>query len=307
MSTTLPFADPLPPRRPAPATARRKEAVGASVSEIYGGEQLPVLIRLPDLSPAARVPLPTVATSDLGNAAQPTGDSAPAAEPRQQPEDAKLPPQHLRRERRPRTIRRPRTNRDATNRDAVNGDAAGWLRGIGQLAMAAVLAGVLLVIVITIKHWNADNAQSRPAVTAPFAEPPELDFGGPILEPAADFRPDQGSRRGLPSVGTQGRTLRGVLPAENSPPSLSDNLRPAGATNTDPRLMRSVQTPEVSRATPSGNPLVGAYPSTDFVEPVSTPREAFSAGDAAGWSETISVGSQRNAARPPADPRTQRR
>ncbi len=303
MNTTLQSADPLQSIRPAPAIARRSPVAGVTDSDIYGGERLPVLVRLPDLTRAAILPLPAVLESTSGEAACSQCDPPPPAEPVQEQQPDRRPTRQLRQQRRVRTVTRPH----------AGSETAGWLRGLGQLAMAAVLAGVLLVVVITIKHWNADSAKSQPAVGVPLAETPEFDFSGPVLEPAVNTQAEQGSSLGLPAMGSQGGTLRGVLPAEISSSSFSGGVQPAGGITIDSSLTRGgAAALEVPRATAFASPVTPMYPSTGVAEPVTiSPRTAspgaVTAGQAAGWSETISVGSERNAARPLVGPASERR
>ncbi len=195
-------------------------------------------------------------------------------------------------------VRGPRRQRTAS-------EAAGWLRGIGQLALAAVLAVVLLVIVITIKHWNADNTKSPPAASVPFADAPELDLRGPILEPAGTVRSEQLPSQNQPAATRLNESLPSVNPAGTTNPTLSERER------SETNRQVAWPSPASIAASPGGNPAAGRplsndYPSTQ-IPPVSIQREPLAERDAAGWNETLSVGPSRNANLPPTAPPSYRR
>ncbi len=293
MNRVLHTAKRRQPVRPVPASSQGHEAT--HVSEVYGGENLPVLIRLPDLSSATILPLPKVAELAC-DAEVISGDAAPSAEPprAQQPTGPASQP----------LLRRQRDLR--SQRLSSKREAAGWLHGLGQLAMAAVLAGILLVIVITIKNWNAENAAAVPAAGAPFTASPQLEFSGPLLESVDDLQPVQGPELGSPSMSRQSDQLESGSSEAPALPTFSAVRSAAGGPSGSTPVYGN--SGDRSLSSPSAGVVNYAehYPTTG-AQPLSASPQIPGAGPDRGWSETISVGRERSAAWPPADANNLRR
>ncbi len=319
MSTPLPSAAQFDSFRPAPAAVRRNRTNGTSSPEIYGAENLPVLIRLPDLLPSSNVSSQPEAAGPETEADLPAGAEVPQTDVVQEVSERteELPPSRERRRRRgEQRARSPR-------RPVRNIQAPGWLKGLGQLALAAVLAGVLLAVIVTVKNWNTQGSKPQHPQDPPYAEAPDFDFDGPMLKPDArafesapearehDVGPPQGPDLGLPTMTRSEGMLHGVSPADMPAASSSAKFKrvlpalPALPAEANLRLAREVEVPGAARDTSViRQPITSSYqyPLTG-VEPVTTRGPAGVAVDsAAGWRETLDVSPVRNAERPSADP-----
>ncbi len=249
------------------SATRRDFAVdthGAPSMEIYGSEDLPVLVRLPDLSgqadpvrPLPDPPLPasvvegSVATADAA-AVAPVADAISVDSAVQEPatgypddapatipltdyaadpvastseqdkvrDDAPQP----RREQRLRQQRQERRDR-ATRRNERRAAMPRWLRGISQLVFAAVLAGVLLAVVVTLKNWNATGESPRQSnVGVPFVEAPPFELSVPASQEVAHVDGPQGPELGPPTLSERGPTLNGSgMPALDTPATRPDS------------------------------------------------------------------------------------
>ncbi len=135
---------------------RRARAVGTG-HETYGAENLPVLIRLPDLTtalePAVAIPVPAsrdgVATL-VDVPSDSLRNSRPAPPPCELASAAATDEQSN-----PRASRR-------TRRGVPRATPARSSGGAGQFLLAVVLAGVLFAIIVTIKEWNQAAPTKQP-------------------------------------------------------------------------------------------------------------------------------------------------
>jgi len=192
--------------------ARRTRTTGSG-TETYGAETLPVLIRLPDLTLAnqlaQRVSKPAAAENvplTVSNSVATAPDSAPPRYER----DRKV------------------TGRASLDRNVRTGGRirrgmredppAGWLHGAKQFLVAAVLAGILFGVIVTIKEWNREAPTPKRVVPREQIEA-SMDFGQPELAPAANAHFDHDPQNvPLDTVQDQadqdtGNTLQGIVPA----------------------------------------------------------------------------------------------
>jgi hypothetical protein len=95
----------------------------------------------------------------------------------------------------------------------------GWLSGLRRFLVAAIIAGVLFALIITIKEWNQTPSR-RPPRTTMAVESTDVDLGPPELNAAgilpydrhpARLRPDA-----EPTLGSD-ETLRPIDPREIDP------------------------------------------------------------------------------------------
>jgi hypothetical protein len=87
---------------------------------------------------------------------------------------------------------RRRRRERTTERHQRKAAAPTWLRGAGQLALAAVLAAVLLAVIITVRDWNKSGGDvADPPSNSPYygAEAAQPDFGQAHLEPVERLEP----------------------------------------------------------------------------------------------------------------------
>ncbi|MHB8969064.1 MAG: hypothetical protein ACYC3X_03185 [Pirellulaceae bacterium] len=195
--------------------ARRTRTTGGG-TEVYGADTLPVLIRLPDLTSMHR-PMPRVS-----QAAPLADDPLTVAIPLAAAPDP-APPRHERdRKFKGRSSQDRSTHPSGRTRRGVREEPpTGWLHGAKQFLVAAVLAGVLFGVVVTIKEWNRESPKPGPAVFRNQIDASTLDFGQPELAPAANANFDRDSQNvpldngPLDTVQDQetGNTLQGIVPA----------------------------------------------------------------------------------------------
>ena len=108
--------------------------------------------------------------------------------------------------------------------------------------MAAVLAGVLFGVIVTIKEWNRESPKPRPAILREQIEVSTMDFGQPELAPPANANFDLDPQNApLDTVQDQddqetGNTLQGIVPAGMttfdtgpSPESTTNSAPPVGS------------------------------------------------------------------------------
>lgn len=293
-----------------------------AIAEVYGGERLPVLMRLPDLSLPSASPLAadeppldaaTVPEADAGLLAVDAPDVAEdfgeawagdvlnhAPEIHKSTEEVAeavvVPPAIGRATGGEAAVRSPikyvRNRRGAAEpRSQRKGEAAlpGWLRGIGQLASAAILAGVLLAILITLKDWNrSQGADAERAVGTTSSEPPRLDFGDAVLEPVEKLDALPGPELHPPTFLQEASGTRDMVPAAwstpASEPAAPEQLR-------DERMQRAFENvvPAFSGGTSAESSLPTRYPSTG-VGVVSPKSESAGGENAQGWRETLPLG-----------------
>ena len=204
--------------------ARRTKSTERS-PEIYGAETLPVLIRLPDLTLANR------AVNRLSASAVPEEVAATVTDPVDAAPDLSPP----RRERERYVSGAVRQDRPAyggrrVRRGIREDQPVGWLHGVRQFLVAAVLAGILLAVIVTIKEWN--QAPPKPTSVAPreHVEVSPMDFGQPELAPAANATREPRNAP-MDTVQDSGHTLPGAVPAgmisfDSGPSPYIENTRP---------------------------------------------------------------------------------
>ena len=281
-----------------------------SLREKYGGENLPILIQLPDLSAldAEAQPVTDSVTTDaeLNLPASESPDewgenddrsSIRLAEIDSQSEelaavqngtaenDVPERPAASPREQRLRDQRQQRRER-ATRRSNRAAKTPVWLRGMSQLVFAALLAGVLLAIVVTLKNWGAKESSGVERVDGvPIVEAPTLDFGPAGSEPAFGAPATDGPTLGAPTFTDSAPNVEPMQPGSPEAPSFNTPGRSAPASY-------GGQTPPANNL-PAGNHTQGytagttPYPTTGVDQPVTT-----------GWSETLPVSPIHSAERP---------
>lgn len=162
-----------------PDDPSRLAATGIPAQETYGGENLPVLVRLPELSDSTEPTTPAIEGSTPQDVSAPpaapssaspeasTGNPSQIAPPRDTDSSEKWAPQEpataghsrsgqqgqQRSHQQSRSQRKPRYNSQRLT-------VPHWLRGSGQLAFAAVLAGLILMVLVTVKNWNTSGDSS---------------------------------------------------------------------------------------------------------------------------------------------------
>ncbi len=281
------------------ATSSREAPLGA---EVYGGEHLPVLITLPDLrsedEARAEEHLEQATGGVEPSSSQPrstpvVGVQMPAG-PGDQVGDELSP-----RERRMRAQKQRREQRAAER--GARRSPPGWVRSVSQFALAAVLAGMLLAVIVSMKG-PARPAPSDPlprAEVVPLVAPPTLEMGdssrattsldslpGPQLGPPSMLGPalELDAPMGL------GEDLQSAAQAERPWPGAS--IRTARVLpemtpyNTLPNANHTPALPtRTPLSTPSYEPAGTQYPSTG-VEPVRTESSGPGAVRPA-WSESL--------------------
>ena len=106
----------------------------------------------------------------------------------------------------------------------------GWLHGVRQFLVAAVLAGILLAVIVTIKEWNQAPSKATSVAPREHVDVSPMDFGQPELAPAANATLEPPSAP-LDTVEASGRTLQGAVPAgmisvDSGPSPHFENTRP---------------------------------------------------------------------------------
>jgi hypothetical protein len=294
---------------------RRARAAGTG-HETYGAENLPVLIRLPDLTTSAEpvVAMPVAASGDsiatLVDASRDSlQDSRPAPPPREW-----VPAEATDRQSNARANRRAR-------REVPRATPARSTGGARQFLLAVVLAGVLFAIIVTIKEWNQAAPTTKPTAGREQVGAPALDFDQPELAPAANATFDQPDAP-VDTVLQEKHTPYGVVPA-NGMTSPDTERPPARTTGTSMSAFPAPAAPPLPAQNISDEPIApdaagyadgaeqvmgsyGGYPSTG-VEPVKP--QSVSTGSAADgvWPPAVGNTPIRNADRNPADFRYQQR
>jgi hypothetical protein len=301
---------PISPRLVSRSRARGER----SVSEIYDSDELPVLIQLPDLA----TPQPCRSPYRAGG-----GDSPAEAEP-VSPSPPKTPapqPNSEQRATRQHIHRRP-------NRPKITSRQQKWLANLGQLAMAAILALILLAIIIAFKGRRASSpphagsaAQNAAQVAAEFTRspigpaadtgwdqkadataaelswPPSLDSGttgDEIIQPAASNRQLIPASDPLDTASVGTRRVDPAAGRHHDQSAGSELRQPAADLLTRWQQERQSRPANDSHGTASRNPY--DYPSTDALPvsgPVAVPR--FSAEQ---WREEAEHDRVRQATRP---------
>lgn len=208
----------------AEVTARRTKSTERS-PEIYGAETLPILIRLPDLTLANR------AVTRLSASAVPEEVTATVTDPVVAAPDLSPP----RRERERYATGAVRQDRQVyggrrVRRGIREDQPVGWLHGVRQFLVAAVLAGILLAVIVTIKEWNQAPSKATSVAPREHVDVSPMDFGQPELAPAANATLEPPSAP-LDTVEASGRTLHGAVPAgmisvDSGPSPHFENTRP---------------------------------------------------------------------------------
>lgn len=295
---------------------------GPTVREVYGGENLPVLITLPDLTAPARpevpvgepaVPAPEPA-AEPAELASPADDQMPAPDTVvNDPAEAPATPEasgpswdaaedvddsvddsiaereaEAERERR-RALQRQRRSDRAQRRTSRRAAAPAWLRNLGQLGVALVLASVLFAVIVTVKNWNRPGEASvvNPD-NYPMVEAPVIDFGEPGTGPTAEAGDVQQPSLTLPDYAEYDSPLERVTPTD-----LPES--PA----------RETAVEVVTESSVTATPTQPQYPTTGVPE-LSVPTDT-SQGGSGGWRETLPVGPVRSADRPATPPWNQHR
>ena len=286
----------------------------AAATETYGGQDLPILIRLPDLSvplgaaqPVFDDELSVAATEELSHAEPTAGDGAggpPSTSPgsltataatevvtRFEPVAIGTATAVAGREQQRRLPRQRQRARDA-RLHARKVTVPGWLRGLGQFALAAVLAGVLLAILIALKDGSSPRERtSQPTDGNRLRAISAAGIGEPTLEPLARVDESRGLGTEQRSRGGHERALDGLFPV--GPPTVGADLRrDATDVSSDEQTQRasamSVARDVESRAVPAHS-----YPTTGV--PVVEFPQARPAGRA--WSEILPMGTLPSAQR----------
>lgn len=235
-------------RRSEPQSPRGEDS---AASEVYGSENLPVLIRLPDLSSAMTVePIDSVERSEDPVESQP----APV------PEDTGAAVTVAGGARAAGERNRWRGRRSA--RRAEKKATPSWLRGAGQLALATALAGILFVIIVTFQERHRGARDDAPDAKSSSVAGPAVDFGPPVLEPATNAQAEENDvPLPLQSADGSGSTLQGVRPAAVPPteaPSFPSDVE-LSATAPQPSA-RIARKPEPQRAGPLVPRSAPTYP-----------------------------------------------
>lgn len=280
----------------------------ASLGEKYGGENLPVLIQLPDLSaldaeaqpatervttgaqsnvPASELPDERVESDDRSSIRLAEIESEPeemsAAQNDSAHDNVPERPAASPREQRLRDQRQQRRER-ATRRSNRAARTPVWLRGMSQLALAALLAGVLLAIVVTLKNWNAkESTDVERADGAPMVEAPTIDFA-PIGTKTAVGSPSTNGPTLGPPITEHAQNVEPMHPGSPEPPAYNAPGRsepPSYGKPTPP-----VGNPPAGNRTPGYTAGTTQYPTTGDGRVVR------------GWSETLPVSPVHSAERP---------
>ncbi|MHB0955827.1 MAG: hypothetical protein ACYC6N_00635 [Pirellulaceae bacterium] len=253
---------------------------GAVYGEKYGAETLPVLIRLPDLTLSDQS-LDPVSTSAAPEPEVQTVIAPLAAEPESRSGRRERPVSG-----RARQDRHESTSRRGRGRVRQE-KPVGGLHGVKQFVVAAVLAGILLAVIVTIKDWNRQAPESTSAAAGRQIEALQADFGHPELAPAANatFEP-----RNAPLDTVREPTDTN----EEHGPSLQ-SVVPAGMMSFDPGPWPEAATPRRDADRPvapeaagyadgadSRGGAYGNYPSTD-APPVEVGSVPPSSGVGAAW------------------------
>lgn len=275
---------------------------GASASETYGGENLPVLLRIPALSGLAEARGPDPVPSDPSGPEEPSADtladhgerreqsdpvsSASSGERKQDASAALADQGRERRLRRQRHSRRERTTPGSQQPRAVSA----WVRGTGQFAFAAVLAGVLLAAIIALRGRDGGDAEvdseprwvdRQPSVDAADGEVDQRQW-----ERAAAAPETRGSDLLLQTLAGHAAAKRERAGTEPTSEDSFDQGRGRGLLGYgDDQTTRDS---ERSRGATAGA-TVSRYPTTD-VEPVTPARRGggtWNSGEKdAGWRDT---------------------
>jgi hypothetical protein len=188
--------------------------------EVYGSETLPVLIQLPDLTKSmAEQPAALLAQSEprYEGWSQPKDPVAVVESPGDDSDPlladtvAAVAAASTRNDREPMTRTPLRMRRKIQARQTD-----GWLSGLRRFLVAAIIAGVLFALIITIKEWNQTSSPHPPRTTMAVEAtnvdlgPPELNAAGilPYDNHPALLRPDS-----EPALGSE-ETLRPIDPRD---------------------------------------------------------------------------------------------
>jgi hypothetical protein len=261
----------------------------------YGAEDLPVLIRLPDLTAATQIAAAAIRAS---TPVTPMHEAQPPATEKA-----------IERAARPQRGSRTRNMRRKMSRNV----SAGWLRNVVQLAFAAVLALILLAIVVTIKQWNQEAPAPKRSPGYDRVDAPNIDFGQPSLAPPSNLISEKEDEPLWEPVTSSRRTLQGVVPADLMPSEAA--AEPAGEQLGTPVPAAGPVHVAGPTQPPGGRGYADAaerptsphnYPTTG-VEPVANAPRLPRVPQSAGWRETVPLGPIRNAERGAADSRSQPR
>jgi len=173
--------------------ATRRARNVAPGSETYGAEELPVLIRLPDLAaPAAPARQRPVVSRDTASVADPLPTASPPEKAAAAPEQEEVVPAVVERD----TVAERRNRR--TEPSISRAPSARSQGGMGQYLMAILIAGAIFTVIVLVKE---SRKGSTPPVTPAAASrqidaagepadfpslPPQLNIPTPQLEPAAN-------------------------------------------------------------------------------------------------------------------------
>lgn len=259
---------------------------GPQFDEEYGSDNLPVLIRLPNLSDSVDETSPPPCDVEdepaESHLTHPDTDREPQSDERATiPITSSVPEpvsqsaaseeasegQAVKQLRQQRERRRQRASRRNERRPIPS-----WLRGVRQLIVAAALAGALLVVIVVMKNGRAPT--DAPDRVEPIVEAPTLDFNDAVT----DATPGKVEENPIgPSL--HAPTLTDYGPSASRDNSSEFALPERSLPNERPVLNRDQNATVAGPASPSPGTI--SYPSTGIPGPPSS---------GGGWSETISVG-----------------
>ncbi|MFW6170765.1 MAG: hypothetical protein ACODAD_09770 [Planctomycetota bacterium] len=254
-----------------------------SAGETYGGENLPVLLRLPALSSPAVGPPSCVASGPSGpdeapadtpvgpgaerNEAAAASAAASASGSGRPPRDSSASVAERGRERRQRRQRHSRREQ-ATAGSRQPRAVSGWVRGTGQFAFAAVLAAMLLAAIVAFKGRDAEvESEPRWVDKQPSVDASESDVDQSGWERAAEATEIRGSDLLRQTAAGQAAAAKRERAASSTTSTKSTNE------GMDRGLIGYGDEPASTGPEPSGghDAGMGPYPTTD-VDPVASTR-----------------------------------
>jgi hypothetical protein len=260
----------------------RRTQAAATERETYGADNLPILIRLPDLTatwvPGVTTPVPVVSDAPTTKADVSSDGSEEAAvdAPRCEPVAAAG-----------RDDASPACTVERTRRGVPRPAPARPSGGIGQFLFAVVLAGVLFAIIVTVKEWNQPPVTKTRRTGHEQVGAPDIHFAEPAQAP-------------VPNVFSEQPEL---VPAANAFSSQPAMPRDTAFETSEPVAPEAAGYADGAEQEQGSGSLSG-YPSTgvDAVQPTSASSAA-----AGGWPPAVDNRPIRNAERSSPDARYQQR
>jgi hypothetical protein len=191
---------------------------GPATAEMYDSDELPVLIRLPDLKSAPAVVTQCNAQGGLlAEDAAAVGPAAPNADPRLGGPEP------------PATRRGQRSAARSSERQLANSRRQRWLASLRQLAIAAGLAMSLLAVIVAFRDRGGSSSENaETADTPPF--PVVAEFTQGPIGPASDVAWDQQQHAQAARA-----TWPPTLPRDDDPPADARDRPDTGYRSADHR------------------------------------------------------------------------